>query len=154
LGDKQPLDSDAVSHSICTECERHFSKQWAGLKLGEYLDDFDLPAMALNEEGRVVAANQRMAEILGKKDRIRCGLLGGEAMECQFARLPEGCGRTVHCQTCTIRRTVMAVIDTGQPQLRVPAYLDQSDRRIRLVISAYERQGFAQIVIHEINGDP
>lgn len=152
MGEKEPLDDDMLSHGMCAGCEHYSAKQWAGLRLGEYLDGIDLPAIAVDQDIRVVAANQRMAEILGKNDREQFGLLGGEAMECQFARLPEGCGKTTHCQTCTIRRTVMDAIDTGQPQLRVPAYLNQIERRIKMVISAYKHDRFVRIVIEEIDG--
>jgi hypothetical protein len=153
LGEKEPLDDDAISHGMCEACERHFSRQWEGLKLGEYLDDIDLPTLAVNHEGRVVAANQRMADVLGKSDREQFGLLGGEVMECRFARLPEGCGKTSHCETCAIRRTVTAVAETGEPQLRVPAYLNQSEQRLKLVISAYQRDQIVHIVIEEMGVD-
>ena len=151
LGEKEPLDDDMVSHGMCAECEGYFSRQWAGLRLGEHLDDIDLPAMAVDQDARVIAVNQRMAEMLGKNDREYFGLLGGEVMDCQFARLPEGCGKTVHCQTCTIRRTVTKAVDTGRPQLRVPAYLNQIDRRVNMLISAYEHDGFVRIVIEKID---
>jgi ferredoxin len=150
LGEKEPLDDDMVSHGMCAECDHHFSRQWSGLRLGEYLDDIDLPAMAVDPDGRVIAANQRMAETLGKNDREYFGLLGGEVMECQYARLPEGCGKTVHCQTCAIRLTVTKVIDTGQPQLRVPAYLNQVESRVNMLISAYKHDEFVRIVIEEM----
>jgi hypothetical protein len=152
LGEKEPLDDDSVSHGMCAGCEEYFAKQWGGLRLGEYLDDIELPAIAVNQDRRAVAVNQRMAEFLGKSDRERFGLLGGEAMECQYARLPEGCGGSIHCQTCTIRLTVMKVMETGEPQLRVPAYLNQVERRIKMLISVYEHDGFVRVVIEEMDG--
>ena len=48
---------------------------------------------------------------------------GGEVFECAYAGLPGGCGRTVHCDGCTIRINVMDTHRTGQSRLRVPAYL-------------------------------
>lgn len=152
LGEKEPLDDHAVSHGMCAECERYFARQWSGLKLGEYLDDIEFPALAVNRDRRVLAANRRMAELLGKSDREQFGLLGGEAMECQYARLPEGCGQTIHCQTCTIRRAVLDAMETGLPQLRVPAYLNQVDRHIKMLISTYKHDRFVRIVIEEMDG--
>ncbi len=63
------------------------------------------------------------------------GFLGGEAMECVNARLPEGCGETEHCRTCTIRRTVMDTHLSGQPHERVATALDRVDGPVRFWVS-------------------
>ena len=149
LGDKEPVDLDSVTHGMCDACADHFGKQWDGLHLGEYLDQFDYPVLALNGDRRVVAANQPMADMLGKSDRQLFGLLGGEAMECMYSRLPEGCGSTVHCETCTIRKTVMEVLETDEPREWVPAYVDRGDRRLWLTISAYKRDGIVFLVVEK-----
>jgi len=149
LGDKEPLDGDSVTHGMCDSCADHFGQQWDGLGLGEYLDRFDCPVLALNGDRRVVAANQAMADLMGKSERDVCGLLGGEAMECLYSRLPEGCGNTVHCETCTIRKTVMEVLETGESREQVPAYVDRGERRLALTISAHERDGIVVLVIEE-----
>jgi PAS domain-containing protein len=149
LGDKEPLDADCTTHGMCDPCADHFGKQWDGLRLGEYLDQFDYPVLAMNEDRRVVAANQPMADMLGKSERRLFGLLGGEAMECMYSRLPEGCGSTVHCETCTIRKTVMEVLETDEPREWVPAYVDRGDRRLWLTISAYKRDGIVCLVIEK-----
>jgi PAS domain-containing protein len=149
LGEKNPLEVDSVTHGMCNACADHFGRQWAGLGLGEYLDRFDRPVLAVNQDGRIVAANQPMADMLGKSERRVFGLLGGEAMECRYARLPEGCGNTIHCKTCTIRNTVMEVLETGESREQVSAYVDQGARRVELTISAYNRDGFVVLVVDE-----
>jgi PAS domain-containing protein len=149
LGEKEPFDVDSVTHGMCDACADHFGRQWAGLDLGEYLDRFDRPVLAVSQDGRIVAANQLMADMLGKSERRLFGLLGGEAMECRFARLPEGCGNTIHCKTCTVRNTVMGVLETGEPREGVSAYVDQGDRRVGLTISAYKRDRFVLLVVDE-----
>ena len=95
--DKEPFDQDILSHTMCPECYEHYWRQWEGLSLGEYLDGFDAPVLMVDADGRIAAANQAAADRLGKADRRAEGLLGGEAMECVYSRLPEGCGKTVHC---------------------------------------------------------
>jgi PAS domain-containing protein len=149
LGYKEPLDGDSVTHGMCDACSDHFGRQWDGLDLGEYLDQFDHPVLAVNGDRRIVAANQRMADMLGKSERRVFGLLGGEAMECLYSRLPEGCGNTIHCKTCTVRNTVMEVLETGESRERVPAYVDRGDRRVELTISAHKRDGIVLLVIDE-----
>jgi len=106
--------------------------------------------MVVDGDGRIMAANQMMADMLGKSDREFFGLLGGEAMECAYARLPGGCGGTTHCPTCTIRQTVLRALETGEPQMRVPAYLNRDDGRMSLTISTWKRDGVVTVRIDEV----
>jgi PAS domain-containing protein len=150
LGDKPPLDDERVTHGMCPECDEHFHRQWSGLKLGEYLDAFDVPVAVVNEERRLVAANQSMADLIGKSQRDVFGLLGGEVMECVYARLEAGCGKVVHCGTCTIRRTVERTMATGESFSRVPAHVDQDGGRTHLVISTQKRDGVVELRIEDV----
>ena len=63
------------------------------------------------------------------------GLLGGVALECAYARLPEGCGKTVHCVTCTIRNTVTSTIQSKVLHTDVPAKLRHEDNEIAMYLS-------------------
>ena len=98
-GDKEPMDDDRTSHVMCDDCFDYFERQIQGLKLDEYLDEFEAPILIVNKEGRVVALNEKAAARLEKPQKEIFGLLGGEAMECDFARLPEGCGKTRCCRS-------------------------------------------------------
>ncbi len=53
------------------------------------------------------------------------GSRGGDVFGCIYAHLPEGCGQTMHCSACTVRRTVMETHRTGRSQTRVPAHMRQ-----------------------------
>jgi hypothetical protein len=55
------------------------------------------------------------------------GKLLGDVFECANATLPGGCGRTVHCSGCAIRKAVEQTWETGTPQVRVPATLQARD---------------------------
>lgn len=150
LGEKGPPDSKLISHGMCRECADYFERQWDGLKLGEFLDQFEIPIVVLNQDVRVVAANQLMADLLGKSQREIQGLLGGEALECRYARLPERCGNTVHCKTCTIRNTIMSTMETGQPATRVPAYLNEDNQQRELLISTHKKGEHVILTIDEV----
>lgn len=151
LGEVEPLDDTRVSHGMCQECVEHFSRQWlGGQRLGEYLDKYDKGVIVVEPGGRVVAANTPMARMLNKTDREVFGLLGGEAMECQYARLPGGCGETVHCQTCTIRNRVQQTLATGESQIRVPAHLTREDTTLHFLISTRLQGEFVEVVIEEV----
>lgn len=151
LGEKERFNDDRVSHGICSECFDYFDKQIKGLSLERYLDEFEAPIIIVNAAGRILASNKMAEEMIGKPRREIFGLLGGEAMECVYARLPEGCGNTVHCETCTIRRTVMKAMESGEPQLHVDVTLKQETREIKMVISTDKIDELVRIVIENPN---
>lgn len=137
LGEKAPLTDSSLSHGMCQACREHFVRQWKGQKLGAYLDAYEEPILVLSaDELRIVAANQPMADMLGKSEREFFGLLGGEAVECAHARQPEGCGGTVHCKTCAIRNTVESVLATGEARDDVPATLLTGEGKVDFLVSA------------------
>ncbi|MEW5870982.1 MAG: PAS domain-containing protein [Chloroflexota bacterium] len=132
-----------VTHGICPDCAFHLKAQ-IGIPLPDYLEGLDLPVLLVDGDGRVRSANQPARQLLKKPLPAIEGRLGGDVFECVHARLPEGCGHTIHCSGCTIRRTVTETLNTGQPRQRVPATLDQSlsddtsgkvSQRIRFLIS-------------------
>jgi PAS domain-containing protein len=94
-----------------------------GVELGVFLDSLKPPIVVVDQEGAVVTGNDKVRELLQKKLSDIEGYKGGDVFECAYARLPEGCGNTVHCSGCTIRRTVMETHETGKGFLRVPATL-------------------------------
>lgn len=122
--------------NMCRECEEHFTRQWTGLSLAEYLDGFDVPTYVVHiGAGRIVAANAKFAELIGADSRDLYGLIGGEAMECLHSRKPGGCGKTVHCETCTIRQAVEHTAATGQPCIDVESYIERKASRYKLKVS-------------------
>jgi PAS domain-containing protein len=135
LGTKPPLKDGSVTHGMCPACSDHFTAQWSGMSWDQYLERFEFPVLMVEEEVRLVALNRPATALLGRPAEEVIGLLGGEALECSHSRLPEGCGRTVHCSTCTIRNTVNATHRTGKPQRRVPATLRRRDGSKPLLVS-------------------
>lgn len=123
-----------VSHGICPSCSVWVREQFLGLKIDQYLTRLEVPAVIVNSEGRVLVANEQAKHMLDKNEN-HYGFLGGEFMECQFARLPEGCGNTTHCSSCTIRGAVNMAMG-GVEQDKVPAYLNKVDTTIYMNISA------------------
>lgn len=155
LGEK-PCESSvdgARSHGLCVSCAHHFFAQ-VGMPLTQYLNGISVPVVTVSPEGTIGAANRKALEILGKTPDQVQGFRGGEVFECEYARLPEGCGDTVHCSGCTIRMTVMDTIRTGKNHRRVPAYLSQyadgGSRRIALFISTETRGGIVFLHVEEM----
>lgn len=151
MGEKEPLEDTDPTHSICDECYAYYIDQIRGMSCSDYLDRYDVPILIVDRQGRVAASNRRAQEALGRSEREMTGLLGGEVMECEFARLPGGCGGTEHCLACSIRKTVEETFNTGESVLRKKTYLNRSDRRYELVISTCRVNGFVRIIVEEMN---
>jgi PAS domain-containing protein len=139
-----------VSHGMCPDCAAHFERLWAGMPLGEYLDDLPHPVMVVDGNARVIAVNGRMAAMLGRAPAELRGLRGGEALACSRSRLPGGCGNTIQCRECAIRGAVERVARTGRPVRRVPAYLRTAAGVIDLVVSARPRGGAVEVTVEEL----
>ena len=149
LDDKEPFDDESVSHGICKACKDHYMNQISGLSLDEYLGEFEVPILMVDQHSRIIASNKMAEAWTGKSNEEAFGLLGGEVMECQYARLPEGCGETVHCVACSIRRTVMATMESGKTQMLVPVKLMQNDQEIAMTISTEKICAFVRIKIEK-----
>jgi len=111
-----------VSHGICESCRDNIFFQ-GGARMQEYIDSLKLPVAVINEQGFVQTINTAARRFLQKETVPVEGLPGGVVFECEYARHPEGCGNTLHCSACAIRRCVIYTFDTGEPQHQVPATL-------------------------------
>ena len=143
---------DEISHGICEDCAEYFFRHGGKQDLRELLSKLDAPIVAVNSEGVITIANEKAQETLGKDVEEIEGDRGGQALECAHSRLPGGCGQTVHCKGCAIRRTVMDTLETGNPHHKVEAVLNCSgspgDRKQKLHIST---QMVANIVLLRID---
>ena len=112
-----------ITHGMCGLCfERFLPAEPKPMR--EFLESLEAPVILLQAELRVIAANEKARALLGKELSAVEGRLPGEAIECVHSRTPEGCGMTVHCQACTIRRCLVETLATGKSCLNVAAYPD------------------------------
>ena len=153
LPDKEPLDDPAITHTICPACFDHYTPQWDGQPMAEFLDRFDSPVVAVSNEARILAVNSAAAEAYGIAQREAQGLLGGELLECSYARQPEGCGHTVHCKACTLRNTVTETLSTGRDMHRVPASMTGLEHTPVLLVSTQLRNGVVFVHIEPAEAD-
>lgn len=86
------------------------------------LDLIDEPVLVLDSLGIVKTANDSGLKLLDKDLDSVEEQLGGDALECAYASLPEGCGKTEHCKTCAIRNILMDTLASGKSYTNVPAY--------------------------------
>lgn len=117
-----------ITHCICKECLNNVVESLAErAKLIDFLNRLDAPVVMVNTLGCVSSANNNALTIIQKELQDVEGFSGGDVFECAYAKLPEGCGKTIHCNGCTIRNTVMDTLLTGQSHLETPAYLNRGN---------------------------
>jgi len=114
--------------------------------LTTFLDALEAPVLLVTEDVEVRKTNTRARELVGKTEDALRGLLGGEVFDCVYAALPEGCGRTVHCSGCTIRRSVGHTFSTGEALERIPATLrrrasDEEPRDTEIYVTTRKVEG-------------
>jgi hypothetical protein len=145
------VPQDGITHGICPECARSiFSQQGTSHTLQVFLDSITVPVVAIDGLCRVTAVNESLRQLVGKADMTVVNSTPGEVVECRYAFLPEGCGETIHCSGCVIRRAIVETFKTGQVQDRVPALLQRNDKDIGLYITT-ERVG--DVVLLRIDAD-
>jgi PAS domain-containing protein len=137
-----------ITHGMCGDCARKVLSSKA-MPLKNFLDQFPKPVFLVDAEGRIVIGNSPGCTFLHKKPEEVDGKLGGEAFDCNYARLPGGCGQTIHCKTCTIRLSVMDTLESGNSRIRIPAFPDlhhlTGEYQIRFLIST-EKVGEAVLL--------
>jgi hypothetical protein len=137
---RAPLCVDTAAtlppNGMCPACAAYFDRMRRGVSLGAYLDMFELPVLVCDGDGKVVAVNSAMAARTGEEAAgSACGTQFGSVVACERSRLPGGCGKTIHCRDCTIRRMVSEVSRTRLARTRVPAYLQTEDGRRELCVT-------------------
>ena len=132
-----------VSHGICAPCAENFEFQ-NGVSLQRFIDSLPVPVLLVDADCRTEATNKTAREQLGKSSEAVRGELLGTVFTCVNSGLPGGCGRTIHCSGCAIRRTVNRTLATGEPQVS-PATLRLSDpddpRAVALIITTVKTDG-------------
>jgi PAS domain-containing protein len=151
------IEADApITHGLCKDCISRFNSS-PGKPLRDYLDSIPAPVILVDSDRRIRIANRRACEYLGKELPEMEGFRGGDVFECENARLPGGCGKTVHCSGCAIRRAVLDTLILEKAHEKSPAYLNRrfSQRTQRLVmqISTEKIQGLVLLRIDEIRDE-
>ena len=146
---------EVITHGICEACaDRLFAN--LGKELVSFLDRLAAPVVVVDEKGSIRTANREALRLLQKERSDIEGYKGGDVFECIYAKLPEGCGQTVHCSGCTIRRTVMETWESGKSHLKRPAYLNRGTpeayRKIHFLISTEKVGGVVLLRIDEVGG--
>ncbi len=131
-------NSDDITHGICAKCkEKILGPQ--RVELMTFLDSLNVPIVVVDAVVNAETANKAARKILQKELPEIAGFPGGAVFECAYSKLPEGCGKTIHCSGCAIRNTVMDTFQTGNSHLEIQAPLTQGtpdkNQEVNLLIS-------------------
>lgn len=89
-----------------------------------FLDSFVEPILMIGPDPKVLTANNSAQKLLKKQLGDIEGFKGGQVINCSYAFTEQGCGNDIHCESCTIRNTVLETFRTGNSFTEVPAYPD------------------------------
>jgi hypothetical protein len=111
-----------ISHGLCKTCKFHLVAE-RGMPLRQYLDGLGSPIVVVDGDVTVTMANQPACDLLKKDLSTIEGFRPGNVFECAYSYLPEGCGQTIHCSGCAIRRSVTETLNSGRGVTRKPAFI-------------------------------
>ena len=142
-----------TSDGVCQNCLPKLVKD-LGQPLSEFVDEMATPILVMRGDTRIVAANAAARKLSPEPQDDLAGLLCGDVIGCLHSCEEEGCGQTVHCLSCTIRKSVAHTYQTGEPCLNVPAYMDlgllSGDTETRFRISTEKKGNFVMLMINRV----
>jgi hypothetical protein len=152
---------NGASNGVCRNCLPKLVKD-LGQPLSEFIDELNTPILIVREDMRVVAANAAARALSPEPLEELVGLLCGEVIGCLHSREEGGCGKTVHCLSCAIRKCVTYTSVTGQSCFDVPAYPDigllSGNTDVRFRVSTGKKRDFVLLRIEQVEeapqGDP
>ena len=132
--------SPPVSHGICAPCRQQFFRE-EGVPLQAFIDSFSFPVLVLGNSLQPVAVNKSEAANSFLNSQIAPNTTIGNVVECEHSREPEGCGRTIHCSGCVLRKTVEQTHRTGDPAFMVPATISTDASEVQVYVSTLKADG-------------
>jgi hypothetical protein len=129
-----------VSHGICVSCRDHFFRD-AGVPLQKFIDGFPFPVLVLGSSLQPVAVNRSGAQESPYAAQLTPAITLGNVVECEHSHQQEGCGKTVHCSGCVLRKTVEQTNQSGDSAFLVPATISTENEDIRFYVSTLKVDG-------------
>ena len=150
-----------TSDGVCRNCLPKLVKD-LGQPLSKFVDEMSTPILVMRGDTRIVAANAAARKLSREPLEELAGLLCGDVIGCLHSNDEGGCGRTVHCLSCAIQKSVAHTYQTGEPCLDVPAYMDlgllSGDTEVRFRITTEKKGDFVILTISQVEeiqkGDP
>jgi nitrogen-specific signal transduction histidine kinase len=153
-GISEDLDGDGlISHGICLPCaDKLFFDQ--AVSLQTIIDKLPIPVLVMESDVTVSMLNRKAREILAVAPEQAAHRSRGDLFDCVYSNLPGGCGRTLHCAGCALRRAITATYETGEPQVLVPASMKKTDpddpSAVTLTITTIKRDNLVIVKLDNV----
>ncbi len=152
------LAGELISHGICQACLEQLFAEYEAVGLLEFINSIALPVIVLGPDAEVHAANEKACTLLCKQYPANSKQKSGDFIACANAKKPGGCGKTIHCRTCTIRNCIEKTYETGIPFARVPAIADISSagsdtETVKFLITTEKIKNVVLLRIDEMSRD-
>jgi hypothetical protein len=112
----------AVTEGLCFRCTAN-RNSLEGVNLQSFIDTLIVPTIVVDRKGSIQTVNEKARSLFNKDLFFFKGQAPGNVFECEYARLPAGCGQTVHCSGCAIRMAITETFTSGRPVIRRGATL-------------------------------
>ncbi len=146
-------DEDDISHGVCRNCYLHI-KASMGVDINEYLYTLSYPVVLLNSELAVNLMNSAGRKITEKTEKEAYMHKLGEVFECENSYKEGGCGGSICCSGCTIRRSIIKTFRTGEELDNVPAVLhkkeDCGSTNVNMLVSTRKQGGVVLLIIKTV----
>ena len=143
------IEQNPITHRMCLECAEKM-RSGEGDFLRILFDKMKVPVLVLGPHATLHPANTLASELLSKQSLPDEKELAGpgDLIGCIYAFRTEGCGKTVHCKSCTIRNAVLETYKTGKPLAKVKAYPDvQFGEEVQTICFEITTEKFGDFVL-------
>jgi len=143
------LDTTDSLRFLTRTCEPCFNLLMSSRddSLASYLESLGVPAALVAEDHTVLFANSRFQAL--KTDGHVLGMRIGQVLGCMYSPLLGGCGETVACLLCSLRRSVEQTMRTGEGLRGVPVSYPHRDDMRRTFSVTTQRTGDTVLVLLE-----
>ena len=114
--------SNDITHGICMECSERVFRTPHPRTVQDFINTLSSPIVIIENIDDIVLANDQARKIL----KVKVGNKIGDAADCPNAKLQGGCGKTVHCKACAVRKVIQQTMQTGKNHNNIEAYQDTS----------------------------
>jgi PAS domain S-box-containing protein len=109
--------------------------------LQSIFDAANVGMILIDETGAVQRTNRVIQQWIGKETASACGDQPGNILGCIHAlNDPAGCGHTLRCQACPMRKAFEGVLNSGQPrhdiEMEMTIMIDRDQAHLHLAVSA------------------
>jgi transcriptional regulator with PAS, ATPase and Fis domain len=120
------IADERISSGLCGDCVTSADFR-LGFPLEKYSESIDVPVVIVNDDMMILYANEKTLKFVNKTLSDIYGKLYGDIFQCNYASSNGGCGRTVHCGSCTVNKAVKNTIHDSKMHIQTPALLTQKN---------------------------